>query len=141
MLHYINFGGVAIAMVLTVTKIIKNCMLDLEDILHLLSLATTIPLHFYKGDMAFLSSMQVVRSLRLFFPLHINHSFKVLALKYMRIILKVIKVILPTVYITIGLSIVSMQAVSGSINSRCRNEVTVGSGLPSPTDLYLCGSR
>ena len=68
--------AVVLATVRTISMLIKsNLKLNFEQILHINSLACTIFLYISSPsstEQVFYSSIQVIRALRLFFPLNMN---------------------------------------------------------------------
>jgi hypothetical protein len=140
----VNIIAVLIASIVSLRNLIYGHSV-VEDFLHLISLTTTITLHFYSVDNPrdpFLISLHVIRSLRLLFPLNVHYTFKDFMIKYAKIIKKIAKVSVPLITIILTISLIFGQAATNDLNSRCRSNVPFGSGsFPPPIDMKLCGSR
>lgn len=108
------------------------------DLLHGLSLVTSVTLHFYSvgnPQDPFVISLHVVRSLRLLFILNVNHTFKDFVLRYAKFIKKIIKVSLPLIAVILIICLIFGQAATEDINNRCRLNFSLGNNsFPIPTD-------
>jgi hypothetical protein len=122
--HIVDFAGLLIAAILVFRKvgILKRC-LEFDDILHLMSIILTVALFTYQSNSIndpFLSVLQVIRSLRLFFPMNYKYSFKDLTLKYSHKIKRIFKVSIPLFITLIIFSVVFSQGMYEKMGNRCR---------------------
>jgi len=100
--------GCLIASAISLKKLISGQSVA-EDLLHLISLVTSITLHFYSVDNPqdpFVMSLHIIRSLRLLFPLNSSYSFRDFVLKYAKFIKKIAKVSIPLLSTVIVISLI-----------------------------------
>ena len=142
LLTAVDFVGTGIAIMYSIYSVFfdKN-RLQLDHLLHILSLITTVALFTYSpsdGD-HFIAYLRIVRSLRLLFIVNINFSFHDLWTIYSHKTIKIIRLLLPWVLFMFIFTISMFQSTGGNFYNRCSNVVNY-TAIPDNKIDILCGS-